>query len=231
MNETEEKNERQTAIPGTGVSPSTDGASAAATDAERLRPDGTPKRKYTRRAPTADAPASQPDAGLTPPAANAEGSAAVPPTTEAEPPKRKYTKRQKDAPENPDAPWFSAEADRSRQARARENGKGFVPVTRLFVDFGETYVREGIKAGAIRDGMPKDEADARMLSIPRMADVPMTLAGRTTTVAEVQAESLAVITAYFVPMSLDHVLLDAGLALGFSMVAYSRAVTAAMQAK
>lgn len=120
--------------------------------------------------------------------------------------------------------WWSAEADAARCERAVHAAKHWVDVAGFAVAQGEAAARVLATRHALAQGHAPRDVEAHLARIPWMRDVPIRFGGRDSNCEEVNAQALAFIAGYFAPMTPDHPLAQAGIAIAASFVAYQRAI-------
>lgn len=180
--------------------------------------DGTPKK---RRGRPKKAPAS--DSATT---------AAVPPTPSPAPKETaaQAVERELGNAVASGAGWWSAEADAARCERARHAARHWIDVAAFAVHQGEQAARGIAAREMVRQGHSPQQVTDHLARVPWMRDVPMRFGARDTNCEEVNAQALAFVAGYFAPVTPDHPLAQAAIALAASFGAYSRAIRESLAA-
>lgn len=124
--------------------------------------------------------------------------------------------------------WWSAEADAMRCERARHAARHWLDASRFAVATGEEIARVQVAKSLHNNGHSPDSIENTLRKMPRFRDVPMEFGGSKTDCETVNAQALAFLAGYFVPMTPDHPLAQAGIAVVSSFVAYRRALEQAL---
>lgn len=124
--------------------------------------------------------------------------------------------------------WFSAEADAQRCERARHAARHWLDASRFAVATGEEIARVQIAKSLHANGHSSESIERTLRKMPRFREVPMEFGGSKTDCETVNAQALAFLAGYFVPMTPDHPLAQAGIAVVSSFVAYRRALEQAL---
>lgn len=219
------------ATPDPTPNPTADSPPDAAPDPEApygRKADGTPKRKPGRppKGESATEGAGAPSGVLAAPPAEEKPKPARSPKPK-EPTPLERVAETLESSGNEDS-WLSAAADAARCERARRFGHYWIEPVRFALNTGEEVARAAIH----RDIVTKhgaDNADRIVNAIPRLREVRMRYGEKETTCEQVQAESLAFVCGYFVPIVPDHPLIQAGLGFTASIAAYKSAIEIAIE--
>lgn len=186
--------------------------------------DGTP-RKRPGRPPKSGVP-SAPEQTLESAPAKATRAPRAPRATASDEPTRALAEVAQ--AEGSSGSWFSAEADAQRCERARHAARHWLDASRFAVATGEEIARVQVAKSLHNNGHTADQIQRTLRKMPRFREVPMEFGGSKTDCETVNAQALAFLAGYFVPMTPDHPLAQAGIAVVSSFVAYRRALEQAL---
>jgi hypothetical protein len=131
--------------------------------------------------------------------------------------------------ESASAGWFSSEADRARCERARFAARHWLDAARFSISTGEDIARGQVARKLYADGHTPESIERTLKRVPYFREVSMDYAGQRTDCETVNAQALAFLAGYFLPVTPEHPLFQAGIAVASSFVAYKRAIEKAMR--